>query len=199
MGKQHGIILKNHLPQMHKCSIFDRDSGKIDGKALQGIERLSAGSVIHYYQKGRGSVYDLEAVEIVAVPLEMAREDIYFLHHVLEVCYFFLPYESGNKEAFLLVELLLQNGEQLKYDWFKKIFLLQLFARLGMYPEDTFLNEKPIKQLLAARSLPHDYELDPHTHQALIGWLTSCLAGHPQRHLFKTLAIGIEHDMYKKS
>ena len=196
MEKHRGIILKMQVPSLKKGILFDRDLGKIEITAAGNIERLSAGCTILYYYTSKKHLYYLEMMEIIQAPFELARENIYFLHHILELCYFFLPFEVSNCEVFSLLELLLQNSEQVKYAWFKKIFLLRLFTFLGMYPESQLLQDKSIKRLLAGSFLQEDTVLDIHTHQALMRWFADCISLHPQRSAFKTLAIGSEHVLY---
>lgn len=197
MEKQHGIVLKSFLGYSQKCVIFDREYGKIDTTAVRDIEKLSPGFLIAYQKKLRGRMYYLDCIELIETPLWLAREHIYFLHHILEVCYYCMPYECSNANAFSLLEILLHKADQVKYSWFKKIFLLRLFNSLGMYPEDESVHTERIEQLLAQSFFDEREILDSHTDQVINRWLRSCLAMHPYKDLFKTLAIGSDHVLYE--
>ncbi|HEX2978373.1 MAG TPA: hypothetical protein VHO47_04610 [Candidatus Babeliales bacterium] len=193
MGKHRGIILKAHLPNVHKCVIFDRLIGKLDGTAPKGLQNLAPGFLISYYRTAQGPLYKLEEIELVVVPVSMSHETIFFLHHVLELCYYFMPHESSNESLFCLLEFLLHAADYITYSWFKKIFLLRFFISVGMYPEDEMLHTERIQELINGPIILQDHMLDSHTNQALTEWLRDCVALHPQRHLFKTLAIGSKY------
>jgi hypothetical protein len=190
MEKPRGIVLRAYLPNVHKCVIFDQLIGKFDATAPKGLQNLAPGFLVSYQRIAQYNQYKLEVIELIAVPVCISHETIYFLHHVLELCYFFLPHESSNESLFCLLEFLLHAADFIKYSWFKKIFLLRFFISVGMYPEDEMLHTQRIRELIEGPIILQDHMLDSHTNQALTKWLRDCIAMHPQKHLFKTLAIG---------
>ena len=187
MIKNTGIVLKKYFPQNKTISILDKDIGKI-----QCIPKkkycLPNGSVVNYRISKKKSRYVIENIEILYVPFNMAINDILFFHHILEICYYFIPQEAQNTEVFSLINYLYYFGYRIKYIIDKKLFLFKLFIFLGLYPEGEKF-QTPIFHKLAIESI--DTLIDKKLHlgieKDLDVWLYSCVQTHPMFKYLKTI------------
>lgn len=111
MNENHyAIILKSYLPYKRKIAILDRIEGRLDG--ITDSEKVSAGSLIEYASstKAANGLHFLHHVELLAMPYGMAKTDILFLHHVLEICYFSIPVGSYEPEIFTMLLLIIKQN-----------------------------------------------------------------------------------------
>jgi hypothetical protein len=190
--KQHfGFVLRTYFPQKHKISLFDENFGRIEGLVLSAIilQAISSGMLLSYNLKPKGSLFRLEGINIYKVPFRAARNDIYFLHQVLELCYYFLPLHQTMPAIFYLINFVVQSSEQLHTSLCKKLFLLRFFAHLGMHPDEDLYNMDLLQNLL---SQPIDSMLntDVIAESKLDQWLYDFIADHPQKAQFKTVISG---------
>src|SRR3989304_9119017 len=95
--KEFGLILKRYLPSSHKISVLTPNMGKIHLiiKKASICQRIWPGMVITFVPQiiVRES-YVCEDAEIISSPQSETKEDMYWIHHLLELCYYFIPYES---------------------------------------------------------------------------------------------------------
>lgn len=187
--KNKGIVLRNYPPTYQKYAIFDEQLGKIECIIDAKIKkRFSNGAIITYSYRNKGHYYLLNDIELIDIPFALARNDILFFHHILEICYYFLPLESYAGTAFHLVHFLFTACEQFNAQSYKNLFLYKLFCSLGIHPEESFCNEisrntlisKPIEVILKET-------IDNATNNALEAWLMHCTLEHPNKDQFKTL------------
>lgn len=167
-------------------AVLDEHLGKIE--AVPGCDKYTCGSVISYYVQPKGSIYFLHTITLMDMPLALAREDILFLHHVLEICYFCAPYGSKVEEIFTLI-LQLYQEHVLPYTInFKIAFLFKLLILLGLHPDDPQF-QNPYYYVLARESIDTIVSKSIHlnTKQALHEWVRSCISVHPLVHVFKTV------------
>lgn len=185
--KNTGIVLKTYFPGQCKVSLLDQTLGKIVGVPVR--TDMSSGACISYFVQQTNSVYFMQNVEIIDVPMAMAYNDILFLHHILEVCYYFVPSGSRAPRLFALLVALYSNQQKLWNAQMKKLFLFQLFTVIGMYPEDAQFRT-PYFHHLASASIDTlaDQSLDLVIEQQLDAWLLRCIAQHPCAHNFKTVS-----------
>ena len=107
MEKKTGIILKTFFPKKMKMVLLDYDLGKIEG--VPSTDNFSCGSMLAYDVQAKGNLYFLHAIELLDMPLMLARNDILFLHHALELCYFCVPFGKQAPEIFFLMRYLYQQ------------------------------------------------------------------------------------------
>ena len=93
MEKKTGIILKTFFPKKMKMVLLDEQMGKIEG--VPPSDQFACGALLTYYAHQRGKIYFLHRIDLIDMPLTLAKDDILFLHHVLEICYFCAPF--GNR------------------------------------------------------------------------------------------------------
>jgi len=186
MIKNTGIVLKKYFPLKKTISILDKDIGKI--QCIPKKKCLPNGSIVSYLITKRKNRYLIENIEILYVPFNTAIDDIFFFHHILEICYYFIPQGAQNAEAFSLIHYLYYFGYRIKYIIDKKLFLFKLFIFLGLYPEGEKF-QTPIFHKLAIESI--DTLLDKKLHlgieKDLDMWLHLCVQVHPMFRHLKTI------------
>lgn len=192
MIKDKGIVLKSYLPRQNKVCIFDQAIGKIFCISItkKSFQRLSPGFLVEYYRQNYSTLYSLESLDIISAPLVLAQNDIFFLHHVVELCYYFIPENCSSKQIFDLIYFLLNFVDLGKYPLYKKIFLMRLFAYIGMYPQDEQLQSSSVYQLLYGPLDNITDCLSISEKKALQHWLWYCISMHPQKNQFKTIISG---------
>ncbi len=190
---QHkGIVLRTYVPRKQKLALFDYNLGRIECivslKNRGFIERLANGALLQYYAKPLHFLYELYEVELVDLPTTFARHDIYFLHHILELYYYFLPSELPSPELFELVLFLFNPPAQLYCAHGKKMFLLKFFGTLGLFPEETVSFNPDIYRLI---SLPIESmlkrNLDAPLQKEIENLIFACIGAHPYKKQFKTI------------
>lgn len=186
MQQRVGIIIKTFFPQKQKIAVFDNRLGKI--VCVPPHERLCLGSVILYSASERNNMYFIHQVEMIDVPFNLAHDDILFLHHVLELLYYFVPIGSGDEQLFYIIQSLYQSSTWRNTPQFKKMFLCKFFIFLGMHPEESLVSKKLLYKLTALSvDMLFQESLDLESERALDGWLMQCIRMHPQIDYFKTV------------
>lgn len=158
--EQHSaIVLRASSVRVSTVTLFDNQLGKIQGIEGRGIS-LSHGAMITYHPVKKGFRYFLKDVSLIRMPLEWARENFLFFHHVLELYEHFVPWESHSETLFTLASFLYSHSEALKSRQAQKRFLQSFYQRVGMFPETK------------------DLTLDQ--------WIIACVNENPQVLKFKT-------------
>ncbi len=187
MEKKHtGIVVKRYFPQKQKIVLFDDELGKIT--CVPPHDRISLGTLLSYEIQPRKPMAFIYDVELIAMPLDGLEMDILFVHHVLEVCYYFIPEQSTAPDVYDIMMLLFTKQACIRHPFFKKIFLFKLFALLGIYPDRTVPMDALMHRLLVD---PLDilirgdetYELE----RRLTKWLRDCMIMHPCIEYFRTV------------
>lgn len=185
LEKHTGIILKTYFPQKRKIAILDCKLGKIE--AVPADIRLGVGSLIEYYARPQGKIYFLESVQVLDVPLRLGKTDILFLHHVLEICYFGVPFGSCVSEIFDMVDFLYALSEPIEYHY-KIAFIFKLLTTIGIYPYESRF-QQPLFYNLAIESIDSIAvkSLDLKVQQELHSWIYAGISEHPLVKNFKTI------------
>lgn len=184
--KNKAIVLKTYLPQKYKLCVLDDTLGKV--MTVPNREDIGYGTLILYHAREQQFIYFMHGIEIIDLPLILAKEDILFVHHVLELCYFFVPVGVRVPRLFQLLTNLYYSPALLHTNISKKLFLFQLFACLGLYPEGAHFQTPYFHQLSIASI--DNFALQPidlMIEQELDEWLLECIARHPCTHNFKTI------------
>lgn len=184
--KNKAIVLKTYLPQKYKLCVLDSDLGKV--MTVPNRSDIGNGALILYFPREQQMLYFMHGIEIIDSPLMLAKEDILFIHHVLELCYFFVPIGERVPQLFVLLMALYTSQTLLHTIIAKKVFLFQFFACLGLYPEGARF-QTPYFHQLAMASIDNIAlsPIDLVIEQELDEWLRSCIALHPCTHNFKTV------------
>lgn len=183
-----GIVLKTCYSQVPDMTILDKQLGKIAGKIHMRNKniRASHGSIITYRAIPRGLSYVLDEVDLAHVPFLFARQDIFFLHHILELCYYFLPASCVAEDVFDLLIYLFGTVHEKLYTK-RRLILVRLFVLFGMYPEHIKVSDyidrimcQPLHQFL-------DVPFDGKINAWLDRWMWECIMSHPYKEQFKTV------------
>ena len=154
MQVSHAFVLKNFFPQKHKVVVFHDLYGKITcfSSPKNQVARLCNGSFIRCMVSKKNNHYQLDVVDIDFVLFDCNKYDIYFVHDVLKICYNILPFHAATPELFGLLEEVYKNLSIISSQQ-KKVYLLQIFLLLGIFPEDPQIymivtqNNKPLSDL----------------------------------------------------
>jgi hypothetical protein len=185
--KQHcGIVLKKHFSKKRTISVLDNQVGRID--YVPNTEDICVGALLSYWVTQRKGVSFIHSIEKLNVPLGLGKNDILFLHHVLEICYYFVPVGDEAHHLYTLMEQLYMLEQYPMSKLYQKSFLVILFYRLGIYPRDKKFQQPRFYQM-AAGSIDFIVQqgLDLTFEQELNDWLYDCLSHHPALAHFKTV------------
>jgi hypothetical protein len=148
------------------------------------------GSLIEYsVERNRGTLRYIKQHSVVGVPFSIAKSDILFWHHVLELCYYFVPLGSFTQQLFELLEFLytVDVGKCWRMRA-KKLYLFKLLVLIGVY---TRLPRLPLEQVQYLQALPvHrivDEAVDDQCENMLDEWLRLCVYEHPAIRKFHTV------------
>ena len=111
-----------------------------------------------------------------------------FLHHVLELCYVFIPIGSCVKGIFDLLCLLYKPKKYIQTNQHKKIFLFKLLTTLGIYASDDLVRASCFEplQTMSIDTLDN-YSLDLASEKALDNWLCHCIVEYAGIDSLKTI------------
>jgi hypothetical protein len=146
--KETGIVLKRFIPLKQKLSILTDLFGKILVIAQPNnpiCQRLWPGSMISAnFEQLENSTYLARGIEIINVPEAMTQSDIYWLHHILELHYYFIPYCQPSLDAlsYLQFYIYLLNRKKLfkdRFDVLKKICVMHFLNRTGFFFNENLL------------------------------------------------------------
>lgn len=185
--KSIGIVLKEKLSKA-EFFLLDRELGTIEViPESRYIHRLCRGALITYNAQMYRGKYQIKSIDILHVPLELAQDDILFLHHLLEMCFFFIPSGIQHEAVFELLLKIYKMHYIYEDIAIKKLLLVKFFILVGMHPEI-----KSTSGLFSVASLPID--AIPVTLNKLCiseaevnSWLTECVYMHPHASVFKTI------------
>ena len=187
MQKSYTAIVVRQLETPHKVALLDRVAGRVDGIISSPLLRV--GSLIEYVvERNRGTLCYIKHYSVVDVPISIAQSDILFWHHILELCYYFVPLGSFTQQLFELLEFLYTVDSCLGWCMrSKKLYLFKLLFLVGVY---TRLPRLPVEQIQYFQALPlnqiADEVLDAQSEKMLDEWLRLCVYEHPAIRKFRT-------------
>lgn len=184
-----GVVLRVNL--YNKLYILDSKLGKISCilKYNKLSLRLVNGAYISYNLKEYYNQYNISDIDILDIPNHQLH-NLYFLHHILELCYYFLPinYSANISQVFDLILHLYKYNIIFDRSLVKKIFLCKFFKMIGIYPDDFLSYDKDFIKLIDQNyfniiDIENNLNLDIN----LMRWLLSCINLHPHSHRLKTI------------
>jgi hypothetical protein len=151
----------------------------------------------------KGVLWVADHVSVHAAPIPQTHHNIIWLHHILELCYYFLPLESPAADIFFYLKkccCLIWQCEVLDMQWqaiVKKMCVIKLLSMIGFYGcgdireylalfqelSDLFIdftNEQKVEFLKQRLVLLKTIDMDE--------WILSCLKNHPMFQTFKTVS-----------
>lgn len=183
-----GIVLKTFLPDKYKVIIFDRSLGKFDAIVPSTIKHfnLCNGLLVNYNYQLKGKLQFIDNINIINDPFLLAQNDLLFFHHILELCYYFIPMGISCDDLFDFIKFLFFSPQKLKTVKSQKILLCRFFLLLGMYPEC-----KTSPKFNYLMSIPIDIVdnelIDLENEKELNLWIIKCINIHPYAKSFKTI------------
>lgn len=181
-----GIVLKMGITKQATVALIDSNLGRVNGIIFS--RTYAHGSLLSYDLAHRQSGYArLEHVRIENMPLALAAEDLLFVHHVLELCFEFIPVGSCVAGMFDLLLFLYSTDIRGWNDAQKLLFIFKLLAGLGAHPENADLDDVLIARLQSMPLLCDEASVYVAGYQARIHeWIKRCVSQHPRAQEFKT-------------
>lgn len=183
---QRGIILKNTLQGGLQQHILDEQVGRIKGiwKA-----EFPVGTLLKYtIKKTYANSVIFEQCVIDDMPLALAKADLIFLHHLLELCYYFIPIGSSTQGIFNLLEFTYNQSIEDKSITYKKILVFKLLHMIGVCPEMSARDEIYIAKFISySVDRLHEQFIDLASESMLDRWLLACIAQHPYYEQLNTI------------
>lgn len=184
-----GIILKKHFPHRVHISILDETRGHISvmPEGWRWASYACPGAVVSYDMDEKSGSLRVKNIELVWMPSYREPSAQLFLHHVLELCYVFLPVCSSSTESFVLLAQLLSRFDQLctQTEW-QTCFVAKLLFTLGAYPP-----ESAHLAISSSLSLSYDSliesEWTKQQRNELEIFIYQCLNNHPYGQWLKTI------------
>ena len=214
-----GLILRRFLPQKQTFSIFFHEAGKeqvlIDPPTL-GL-RLWPGSIISCVRAfDNKPVVIAHDVQILAVPLHHDAAGLAWLHHLLEICYYFLPPSYPARDVFNLIYASLRffAGTTLlpaQVAVLKTLCIAKVLTQLDHHPQPWLIPGMQLFDACIEKSvdfadaravdlLQHVKTWSAASQRArLEAWIAACIAQHPQGTFLRTVAFlydpaGVENE-----
>lgn len=161
-------------PRRGVISLLDKDHGRID--CITSIKgSYSPGEMISYQVIKKGDRFFVDYCRLLYSPLFLARLDILFLHHIIELVRTLVPCGVYEPDLFPLLRNL--YTESVPTSLVKKIMISNILAIVGIFvepiPESCKTFWKIPIDMINLGSLHLLYE------QHLDGWLTRCFSQHP--------------------
>ncbi len=185
MQPRIAIVLKQISP--YKVALFDRQEGRLDGITSRS---LHLGSILEYHpERSRDTMVFISEVQLLNLPFQIGRSDILFWHHVLELCFYFMPLGSRSPELFELLLFLYTMDTWGRWTaQSKKLYVCKLLITIGWYHEVRALSVVTLQYI---RAIPvdriHEVRLDEESEKRVDEWLHVCVAEHPAIGKFKTM------------
>lgn len=181
-------------------TIADGKRNLIFKKISSGI-KICPGMLISFTKIEQGQNWFCQDIEILACATDGSYSDICFIHHILEICYYFAPYHKPCMEVFaLLCDILTftrKHEEIRNFLLIYKVFTIKLLSLFGfcsydkisryleLYDELTFsfIDFTHVQKLEFLKD-----QLGNIDEKDLDGWIMEGLREHPNFCSFKTLA-----------
>ena len=143
------FVVKNHFPLQNKITLISRHHGKITGYLNNNahVKNISHGSIIACsITELKNNYLLIESPDTVIAFMPESQAAINWLHHLLELCRYFIAEKSPNDQIFSWVVnfVALLHAAQLKnrpsFSTIQKIYILYFFELAGLTHRP--LNEK---------------------------------------------------------
>ncbi len=186
MEQNIGIILNHFFSRTGKIALLDKKHGRVDGIVYS--KQVVVGALVHYNMRPKRAIFIIDDMNIQEMPMHLARQDILFLHHVLELCYQLIPINSCVDGIFDLLMHLYSTRVYEASSQYKKLFLFKLLTTLGIYTSVEKMSRSTFDMLI---SMPIDSMCDEtlnlESEKELDIWLYYCITEHVRTDLLKTI------------
>ncbi len=187
--QSRGIIIRKHFPQKIHLSIIDEQYGHLSviPSSWQWASYASVGAIISYELVEEPYNFFVKQVELLMVPSYQNELVLLFMHHLVEICYFCLPVQSGKTECFDLLLYIIRSLDQFSScAHVQKLLLAKLLFIIGQYPID-------VEQLTVSSLLYRHHEelvrfaLTHEQRKEIEIFIYQCIKAHPYGRLLKTV------------
>ena len=184
-----GVVIKKHFPKRLRVSLLDESYGHINvvPTSWQWASYASLGALVSYDLHAESDVFFVRSMELISLPVFKTEAAMFFLHHLLELCYFCLPLRAGQSECFDVVFYCTNMLEQAaSTPLMQKLLFAKLLFLIGQYPHD-------IDKLAISRLLYEPCErlativLDREQQKELELFIYQCVQSHPYGRLVRTV------------
>ena len=181
-----GFILQVTQSSCTRLALFDMHEGRIDAIMFE-TKPLCLGGWVSYHAITDARGTRLQAIELLHAPLAIAAQNILFLHHVIELCFFSLPVGCQSSEVATLLALLNCHDGECSHVW-QLLFLTRLVSALGLNDDHPLLSSVLLEQLfMFSIDKTLRVVIDLESQEILKSWLFRCVASHPMVDRFSTL------------
>ncbi len=194
-----GIILYSHMPLRRMVTMLDNVHGKREYLLRVGrqLPPLAHGTLVEYAIQEKKDLQLISFLEPLATPVEWVCEDIYFLHHVLELCSLYIPACQAAQEIFSFLSILYIPSEiKGEMSFFKKLFLCKLHILLGMHPDEEVYDPELLSLISCAGGSMFDLQYDTEIESRLTMWLYRSLYASNAHNYLKTFSFVNRLDIY---
>ncbi len=186
--KNYALVL--HQYESGYLALLDQQKGRFD-VALERKRKkrgpISRGAIISYYLERYRNKMIATSIDLIDLPFVLAKTDILFLHHVLELSFVFLPVGAISHDAFQLIMKLYTIHETVCVISMQKLFLIRLLDILGLHPDhEKFQGAQFLRLIAGPIDTLLDKKLDLETKNYINAWLHDCLKSHPMIDSCKT-------------
>lgn len=185
--ESQAIIVRITGNRRSRIIMLDEQKGMIELLNYQS-HRLQVGYCLEYQTITKNSSIYLKNYTITHSPHYLITTNIFFLHHLFELFYYFVPIGSCTQYLFLFLKELYAYNEKtgtMNNDH-KRFFLIKFFYLIGIQEQDQHLQSL----LHDLASIPIDRFsnkiLDLPERKKIDFWLQLCIQSHPANKLFIT-------------
>ncbi|MGB8467665.1 MAG: hypothetical protein WCE21_01555 [Candidatus Babeliales bacterium] len=188
MDHSYGIVLQAKLSKQNKILLLDKSHGKI--VAIPFCKKqlhLSPGTMLEYVLSQKIYGFCIEQISIYDAPLTLGRNDILFLHTVLELCLYGLVENQSAVPIFADFYGMLYTHSKQWNNMQKLVFILRFLWNTGMYAEEAVKKYPHIPSLFVLPLELMIHKAVECKYEELRMCIQLCLQVHPQREKFKVL------------
>lgn len=200
---QVGFVLKRFQPSKSKINVLSMNAGKFDLSFKNSKEccKLWPGMLVSFLVDNTERVTFGHDSKILVHPHIETAQAIYFMHHILELCFFFVPDGKPCSEVFnLLKQVFVFLDDDLFPEKYliiaQKIFVIKLLSLFGFFAYEPISKYLAIHDVLTTTfvdfSIGQKVEfLEKHLSQVqeidLDEWICASINFHPNSKLLKTI------------
>ena len=207
-AQDKGIVLKSFLPNLHKICLLTHTHGKMNFILRpSSIDRVFSPGIILsiFFTQTSFPSPILKKIVVESVPIEQAKRSLYWLHHILEICYYFAPLASPCTDLFETVRYCFFLEKQIStfgsdHRIIQRACLVRLLKLIGFYPggenhvfDDLFgcvvavsLDSTNFEKVRSLETLLAD--ISHSMIEKIDRWVLICLQTHPCIAKFKTVS-----------
>lgn len=201
------FILKKPDLSSNLIIALTMDSGKrsIYFKRFNTNIRMQPGMLVSFVRAEpcRGQIWAIEDANILINPAVQGYKNICTIHHILELCNYFVPFNKPCIEIFTFLRKFITFNQCIttQYPTLDKIFVIKLLSLFGFYSHTEISRCLELYSNLTSSFIDfsHDQKLDflechlgEIKEKDLDGWIMQSLKEHPYFNSFKTLSFFYE-------